>query len=181
MMKKRRNILLLGLAFIPVIIPLAGWGMWEYYETPQFCGNTCHIMQPYVESWQGEDLSAAAHAAAGVTCLDCHLPTREEQVEQIKMYINGDYDLPLETRTYDNNWCFRCHEHGSYDEIRELTAHYKETLNRNPHQPPHFTDMACHACHKMHQPGEIYCNQCHNFPAPGSAWKDLPPPDNPTP
>ena len=34
-----------------VVIIVAGVALWNYHEQPQFCA-TCHIMQPYLESWQ---------------------------------------------------------------------------------------------------------------------------------
>jgi formate-dependent nitrite reductase cytochrome c552 subunit len=164
-----------------LLIAAASVGAWEYHETPQFCGNTCHIMQPYVDTWEGDHLLAARHAEAGVECLDCHMPTMEDQISQIEMYVEGSYEQPLETRKFENDWCFRCHEHDSYEAIAEKTEYLVDEVNRNPHNSPHYNNLECYTCHNMHQQGEIYCSTCHNFPAQGTEWKEMPVPEWPIP
>ena len=45
-----------------VLVACAGW----YTSRPEFC-NSCHIMEPYYQSWQ-----ASSHK--DVTCIECHFP-----------------------------------------------------------------------------------------------------------
>jgi cytochrome c nitrite reductase small subunit len=75
------------IAVLLVVVALGGVGavgLWQYHEQPEFCG-TCHIMDPYLESWQALDYGAAAHAEQGVACLDCHEPTVEQQTDELVM------------------------------------------------------------------------------------------------
>ncbi len=142
---------------------LAGTGLRWYHGQPQFCG-LCHIMQPYVASWQNGDLLAKAHAEAGVTCLECHEPTTEQQVDEAAKYIKGEYQTPLRQRAFQKEWCFRCHEHESYSQVAELAAELVDQLGRNPHAS-HWGELECRICHKMHKPSQLYCAQCHDVPA----------------
>ncbi len=154
-MKKRRTRIMVALASVVVIIVIAGVGLWQYHEQPQFCGNTCHIMKPYLESWQSSTFSAHAHAEKGVTCLDCHEPTLEQQTEELIRYVKGDYKNPLRQRKFKKEWCLRCHDHGSYPEIIERT----KNMEPNPHNS-HYGELDCRVCHRMHQSSELYCAHC---------------------
>lgn len=68
---------------------------WKYHEQPQFCA-TCHIMEPYLESWVSSDYGAHAHAVEDATCLECHEPTTQQQVDELVVYMQGDFTVPLE-------------------------------------------------------------------------------------
>jgi cytochrome c nitrite reductase small subunit len=160
---KRRNIrVIVGLAAVVVIV--AGVAGWNYHEQPQFCA-TCHVMQPYLESWNGTGLLAYAHAEEGVTCLECHEPTIQQQVDELVTFVTNDYEIPLEEREFDQEWCLRCHEHGSYEEVAQRT----EELEWNPHDS-HYGEMECSICHKVHRASEDYCAQCHDPVATGTGW-----------
>jgi nitrate/TMAO reductase-like tetraheme cytochrome c subunit len=55
-------------------------GMEWYAGQPKFCGS-CHIMQPYYESW-----SADVHSTkAGAACIDCHYAPGERHTFQAKL------------------------------------------------------------------------------------------------
>ena len=59
----------LAIALLVAVIGAAGAmaGMEWYTGQPKFCGS-CHIMQPYYQSW-----SVDVHATkAGAACIDCH-------------------------------------------------------------------------------------------------------------
>lgn len=66
-----------------------GAGGWVYHEQPQFC-TTCHIMQPYLDSWNAEDtlvvsledpmLLAYDHALA---CIDSHDAAEMEEAHLV--------------------------------------------------------------------------------------------------
>lgn len=134
----------------------AGWGLWRYHEKPEFCA-TCHIMQSYLESWQSSDHLVRIHAKEGSECLDCHVPTIQQQMQEGLKYIIRDYETPLAERSLDPEFCLSCKEHGSYDEIRERTRNNPE---RNPHDS-HWGEMDCGLCHNMHRESVDYCSQCH--------------------
>lgn len=175
--------------FVIVVIVLAGfsWGGHKLYETPQFCGQTCHIMNPYYETYTDIDSNkmAAQHAESGVTCIDCHKQTVFEQLNELTIFITGNYELPLKTRTFKNEFCFDCHEyetkHKDYEEVKQTTAIWVEEFNRNPHASPHYPDLECHICHMSHQDSSIFCSQCHLMPHLGNGWEKPVVPENPIP
>jgi cytochrome c nitrite reductase small subunit len=160
---KRRNIwVIVGVAVVVVII--AGVAGWNYHEQPQFCA-ICHIMQPYLESWESPPLLAYAHAEENVTCLECHEPTIQQQMEEGIKFVTNDYENPLEEREFDQEWCLRCHEHGSYEELAQRT----EELELNPHDS-HYGEMECSICHRVHEASEEVCAYCHDPIATGPGW-----------
>ncbi len=166
-MSKSRIVVIGVLLGVVVIGGVGAIGLWKYHEQPQFCA-TCHIMDPYLESWQSSDYGAYAHAVEDVTCLECHEPTVEQQVDELVVYMQGDFTVPLEERRYGDEFCFGCHEpneHTSYEEVIQLTA----GLELNPHSS-HLGEMECETCHKMHGPSEDYCAQCHGAVATGPGW-----------
>lgn len=164
----KKKIVVIGVLLGVVLIGAVGAvGLWKYHEDPQFCA-TCHIMDPYLESWQASDYGAYAHAVEDVTCLDCHVPTVEQQVNELVVYMQGDFAVPLEELEVSEEFCFGCHEpneHTSYEEVIQLTA----GLELNPHDS-HLGELECDLCHKMHGASEDYCAQCHGPVATGPGW-----------
>jgi len=177
----KKKIWVLGIIAVPILFAFSGWGAYEYHETPQFCGNTCHMMQPYVDTLETGGKMAAKHAEAGVSCLDCHEPTIEEQMRELKVYVTGEYKNPLKKRKFENDWCFRCHEHDTYEMVKETTADWVEEVNRNPHDSPHFHNLECYMCHQSHRDSAIYCSECHLMPHLGEGWEVPNIPENPIP
>ena len=166
-MPKKKIIVIAVLLGVVVIGGVGAVAAWKYHEQPQFCA-TCHIMEPYLASWQASDYGAYAHAVEDVTCLECHEPTTQQQVDELVVYMQGDFAVPLEEREYGNEFCFDCHEpneHTSYEEVIQLTV----GLELNPHDS-HLGEMECATCHKTHRPSEDYCAQCHGPVATGPGW-----------
>jgi len=166
-MSKKRIVVIAVLLGVVVLGGVGAVGFWQYHEQPEFCG-TCHIMDPYLESWQSSDYGAAAHAEQGVACLDCHEPTVQQQMDELVMYVQGDFAVPLEQREFGVEFCFDCHEaneHTGYEEVIQRT----EGLEINPHDS-HLGEMECGTCHKMHQSSEDYCAQCHEPVATEAGW-----------
>jgi len=166
-MSKKRIVVIGVLLGVVVIGGVGAVAAWKYHELPQFCG-TCHIMDPYVASWQASDLGAHAHAVEDVACLDCHEPTVQQQVDELVVYMQGDFAVPLEERQFGTQFCFDCHlpnEHTRYEEVIQLTA----GLELNPHDS-HLGQMDCEICHKTHKPSEDYCAPCHGPVATGPGW-----------
>jgi len=151
--KKRKTWIAAGIAL--VVIAAGGVGLWEYHEQPQFCA-TCHVMEPYLESWEHNSLLANTHAQEDIDCLECHEPTIQQQVNELVAFVTNDYEVPLKELKVPQEECLACHEHGSYDELVEATAY----MERNPHDS-HYGEMECRLCHKMHKPSVDYCSQCH--------------------
>ena len=112
-----------------------------------------------------------AHAQQGVSCLDCHEPTIKEQVQEVIVQVGGKAEVPLTMRTFPNEFCFRCHEHGTIEQIIERTQDYViagEVIN--PHDAHAGIDdsgagaFECSNCHKAHRrsPTVQYCYGCHH-------------------
>jgi len=154
----RPRVLLGVLAALVVVAAAAGAVLFQASKKPSFCA-TCHIIEPYYNSWKEGDLLAARHAEAGVDCLECHHKSIVAKIGEGINYLTGNYENPLKERDFSKEECLRCHEHGSYEQLVELTA----DLDPNPHDPPHYQEMECSFCHKMHRKSEIYCAQCHSF------------------
>jgi hypothetical protein len=155
----------LVIAGIAGVIIVAGVAGWKYHEQPQFCSNTCHLMDPYEASWRSSDLEARAHAAEGLTCLDCHQPTIKQQVEEVVSHMTNDYSEPLRERKMPIETCLSCKEHGTYQEMVAVTQPLEETWGWNPHNS-HWGEMECHLCHNTHRPSANYCASCHQVPTP---------------
>jgi hypothetical protein len=170
MSKKKRIVLIAVIVF--VLLPVAlGVGGWTYHEQPRFCGDLCHIMDPYLESWNGSDYGAAAHAANGVTCLDCHEPTIQEQMNELIAFVKGDYTVPLEELEVSDEFCYGCHLLDEHENKEQVVARTAE-LERNPHDSHLIGEIACDTCHSMHKPSEDQCTVCHNEVATGAGWSE---------
>jgi len=50
-MSRKRIVVIAALSGVVVVGGVGAIGLWRYHELPQFCA-TCHIMDPYLESWQ---------------------------------------------------------------------------------------------------------------------------------
>ena len=160
-MKKRR--IWISVAIVLVVLVGAGFALWEYHEQPQFC-VICHIMQPYLDSWESSSMPVAIHAAEGITCLECHEPTIKQQINEVIVFVTGDYKIPLRERKLPKEKCFECHD--NYEVLIPLT---EEGFERNPHNS-HWGEMECHICHNMHRDSVDYCAQCHDPVTDAPGW-----------
>jgi hypothetical protein len=168
----RNIILIVSIAVVAVIAVVGGISLWDYHEKPEFCSTFCHIMEPYVETWEDSTYGAHVHEEAGDTCLDCHEPTIGEQVKEVVTFVTKQYEEPLEIQHFPEEFCLKCHEHGSLEELKERTKDYVILGEvHNPHDPHPGVDESvvkhfeCWTCHKMHQKsgGTEYCfTVCHH-------------------
>lgn len=166
---KKKRIVLVAIIVIVLVLVALGVGGWTYHGQPRFCSDLCHIMSPYLESWNGSDYGAGVHAAEGVTCLDCHEPTIAEQMNELLVFVKGDYTVPLEQLEVSDEFCYDCHlmdEHGDKDQVVERTAE----LERNPHESHLLGEFSCSDCHHMHKPSEDQCTECHDAIAAEGGW-----------
>lgn len=166
-------IIVAGLVVLVAVVgALAIWGhFWDFQvgnPTANACNN-CHVLDDYVMSLTDPEMLASSHAASDVDCVDCHQRDFEQQLHETIAYLNSDYDLPFARAQYGMETCFQCHEHGSYDQIAWRTTDLGVTdaqaggHDANPHQPPHYTELECHSCHRMHRPSTLLCSECHNY------------------
>ncbi len=90
-------------------------------------------------------------------------PAAAQQVNELVVYLQGDYEIPLKELKYAKESCYECHEHGTYEEIVEMTADLGETVGANPHASQ-YGEMDCRLCHKMHKESPLIkgCYSCHH-------------------
>ena len=182
---KRKNKGIIVLAVIAGVLAIAVVGGLVWHNQPSFCNAICHTpMDKYYETYAqepgvagfdkyGNEVSdtsamlAVTHAAAGVTCLDCHEATTEQQIEEAKAWYSGNYRFPLKERRLkdlvvasgktEDEFCLREGCHGvTRDDLVELTS--EATVN--PHLAIHG-QQSCSNCHKAHRASTILCTQCH--------------------
>lgn len=109
---------------------------WEYSNSPQYCGTTCHTMPPqnatYIES-----------PHANVTCEECHIGrasfisqlTRKSQGLKELYYQTFDlYELPIRAQALRPavDTCEKCHRPETFsDDSMRLIYHFGDEIN-NP-------------------------------------------------
>ena len=167
-MSKKRIMLIVLIVVVPLLLVVLSIGGWSYHEQPRFCADACHIMDPYLHSWQESEYGASTHAAEGVTCLDCHKPTIQEQVSELVAYVKGDFAVPLEELEVSDEFCYDCHlldEHENLDQVVARTAE----MELNPHDSHLLNEIPCGDCHNIHRPSEDRCAVCHD-PVDAEGW-----------
>lgn len=157
--RKKRGLIVA--ASVIGVLAVAGIGLWEWHEQPSFCSTLCHsTMAHYYGTYEGEGYLVAAHAEAGITCLECHEPTVESQIEELKVQVSGDFSTPLKSREVKNDFCGGddCHGEATMAQMAEVTG----DLEYNPHDNHVVLGARCSGCHNMHAPQEMTCTQCHD-------------------
>jgi NapC/NirT cytochrome c family, N-terminal region len=120
--KRDRRILAvfaLGAVGFLFLTALGSYETYQYTESVEFCGKTCHLpMQPQFVAYQH-----AAHA--NVDCVACHVgpgaaayfKTKVNGVKQLYHTVLGDFDRPIyvtaETRP-EQEICLECHSPNRY-------------------------------------------------------------------
>lgn len=160
-------LVLVGFAGVAVV-----WGhFWDFQVgTPssETCGS-CHILEDYVNTLTDSTMLASNHARNDIGCVDCHAYDLDQQLTETIAYLQGDYDQPFFRAKYEMDTCFACHEHQSYDQLAWRTTDLGVTdaqaggHDANPHQPPHYSELECHTCHRMHRPSVLLCSECHAY------------------
>lgn len=148
------------------------WGhFWDFRvgnPTSETCG-TCHTMDTYVDTLTDEEMLVSRHTARDISCVDCHEVGLEQQIHETLAFLRDDYETPLMRAQYNNEYCFKCHEHGSYDQLAWRTTDLGVSdaqaggHEANPHQPPHYSELECYSCHRMHRPSTLLCWECHTY------------------
>lgn len=93
----------------------------EYYTSrPVFC-NSCHVMNPYYESWSRDK---HAHEETDAWCVDCHYAPGQQHtikakfkgLSQVASYFSGRYGSSRPRAHVDDASCLRskCHGDGEY-------------------------------------------------------------------
>ena len=111
---------------VPVFLLLAIPPAWEYSNTADFCGKTCHTMPPEYNTYL-----VSPHAR--VPCVDCHIGRdwiakqalrKTEHVTLLYKTVTGDYEYPIRVSSMRpaRDTCERCHfpEKFSDDSLRVI-------------------------------------------------------------
>jgi hypothetical protein len=130
---------------LPVgIVLILGFGLlaggtygWEYTNSPQFCGPTCHTMPP-----QDETYKVSPHA--NVYCTECHIgrafigeqfARKSEDVREIYAMVFNTYEFPIRaTRSRPaRETCEKCHQPETFsdDSLRTIT-HFADDQANTP-------------------------------------------------
>ncbi|MEZ5338090.1 MAG: NapC/NirT family cytochrome c [bacterium] len=97
---------------IIVIVLGGGFGSLQYTNQPGFC-QSCHIMDPFYQSWK-----ASAHS--NVACVDCHyapgekykISAKMKALNQVVLYVTGTYDTKFYAHINDAS-CMTSGCHGT--------------------------------------------------------------------
>lgn len=195
--RKRRRLITLGV--VAAVLVAAVCGFWVWHEHPSFCSTFCHTPmadfveiydqepgQPGVDKWGNpvsntSGMMAVTHRAEDYQCIDCHVPTLSQQINEVGVWLTGNYTVPMIERngiqlcedglrdeSNGDSFCMNesCHNI-SKDELAEMTADY----DYNPHdyftgnlketQGHDMLHLQCTDCHKGHRASVNYCSQCH--------------------
>lgn len=117
-------ILFIGVAYV-----------WDYTNSPQFCGTTCHTMPPEYNAWQ-----RSPHAR--VACVDCHIGrdfitttfTRKAgDLMHVIRYSSGTYHFPLYAKSMipARESCERCHWPEKFSNDRSVAVRHFESDEKN--------------------------------------------------
>ena len=106
----------------------------EHMETIQFCGQTCHVMEPEFKAHQ-----SGAHAR--VECVECHVApgasgwfqSKLAGTRQLVHTVMNDYDRPIRSAIESNRLiparetCEQCHWPQSFNGVRlRIIPEYKD-------------------------------------------------------
>lgn len=123
----------LGILVIGLLV--TGAYGWEYTNSPQFCGTTCHTMPP-------QDATYKVSPHANVYCTECHigrafvgqqLARKTEDVYEIYSMVFHAYEFPIRAKRTkpDILTCEKCHlpEAFSDDSLRTVSHFANDTDN----------------------------------------------------
>lgn len=177
--KRKKWPIVVGIVAAVLIVCGIGFGVW--HNTPGFCNAVCHApMDNYVESYYEGDPGCLVtqHAAAKVSCLDCHEARIGEQVAEVGMWIDdsfvvdeqGNLQIPANQYMANEEFCLKsgCHD---WNDVVDATWGFEgNDAKYNPHSSHQDGSLVCGDCHKSHSKSTLYCGKCHTLNAP-EGWE----------
>lgn len=180
---------------IVLAVVLVGVGLYKWHETPEFCTAICHSpmdsryldtlyanpYEPAVDKWgnsvdKAGAMLASVHGKMGKKCMDCHVPSIEEQVTEGLEWVGGNYYNPLSERDLARLVYYRgvgetefCLNEGCHDITKSGLTEVTADMTRNPHSWHHF-EYTCSDCHKAHRASVMVCSQCHEDAEVPDGW-----------
>jgi nitrate/TMAO reductase-like tetraheme cytochrome c subunit len=127
--------LAVGVVFLGLAVFTVGVTVWEYSNTAQFCGTTCHTMPPEYAAYQ-----VSPHAR--VACVDCHLgeqsvlmaiPHKVMEVRHLVDALTQRWETPIYVKNLSpaRDTCEQCHypEKFSSDIITQIRHYQSDAKN----------------------------------------------------
>ncbi|WP_241155988.1 MULTISPECIES: cytochrome c3 family protein [unclassified Adlercreutzia] len=194
--KRRKRGITIGV--ICAIVIVAGAGFWVWHEQPSFCNAICHSpMDPALETYEGKSgesgvdkwgnsvedmgtLMVVQHKeSADMVCLDCHVPTIDQQMGEVVHWVGGTYDYPLNECSLTDLNAYRklpnadefCLNEGCHNMTRDDLARATGGQKYNPHVTiADHRQLECSDCHKAHRQSVMACTRCHDEAKVPEGW-----------
>lgn len=127
------------LSLVPIAALLAIPPAWEYSNSPEFCGTSCHTMPPEYQTYQ-----VSPHAR--VLCVDCHIGRDSVFVQVYRksahmtlLYktVVGDYEYPIRAGEMRpaRDTCEHCHYPQKFsDDSLRLLNRFESDEDNTPYQ-----------------------------------------------
>ncbi len=141
--RHRRALLLfnIGVVVLLTAMAVAGYQGYMYTESAEFCGGTCHVMDPEYSRYE-----ASPHA--NVECVKCHIGpgmsffvrSKIDGLRQVYAVLTNTYSRPIPSPVHNlrpaREICEQCHTPSSFkDNIIKNIVHYasdeKNTIMRS--------------------------------------------------
>jgi len=129
---------LLGVVFVLVGMLVGGMAGYEYTESAEFCGTTCHSMDPQWTRYQ-----ASPHT--NVLCAECHIgpgasffvKSKIDGLRQVYAETFGTYHRPIKSPIHNlrpaRDTCEGCHSPTTFkDNIVKTNLHFDNDRNNTP-------------------------------------------------
>ena len=145
-----RRMLALGfmaLVLIGVLILLAGLKTYEYTESAEFCGQTCHVMTP-------EFVRFEKSPHANVDCAKCHIgpgtsffvKSKIDGLRQVYAVMTDSFSRPIQSPVHNlrpaRETCEECHSPTMFkDNIIKIIRHYDNDEANTPIQSTFILKM----------------------------------------
>lgn len=168
----RRLILVLGITTAAnlVIGSHLTYSTVHYMESVDFCGTSCHVMNPEFQA-----LRTGAHA--GVKCAECHiapgaqgwLEAKANGTRQLWSFMRGTYSRPIPTPVHNlptaEEMCGKCHQLQARhnDNVRRFVTFASDETNTREVAAYLFKGTKIHDAHR--KMAGVTCLTCHNRPA----------------
>jgi hypothetical protein len=144
--------------------------VFEEVESSEFCGTSCHVMEPFYETYEEPENNKimTTHVDNDITCANCHDKPRIDgkiyslslAIPEAVYYYTGSYDPDDLGGHVTPEYCLKCHDGSVAEKPGEVETTIKGTF-ANPHEDK----PDCVECHNPHQDGmgltENACTVCH--------------------
>ncbi|MFN0101859.1 MAG: cytochrome c3 family protein [Bryobacteraceae bacterium] len=126
----------------------------HYMDGVEFCGTSCHVMNPEFAAWKVGNHS-------GVKCVECHIASgaqgyveaKANGMRQLVSYIRGKYSRPIPTPVHNlptaKEMCERCHQPGVQrgDRLRVYEQYGEDEANSRTYSVFLFRVDKIHGAH----------------------------------